>query len=531
MKKILSLFFLCFALYTQAQTDNKIVIGRIDSLYSTVLNETRKCWIYVPDEGANNTFTTQRYPVVYLLDGDAHFHSVVGMMQQLSAVNGNDICPKMIVVGIPNTDRMRDLSPTHVENGPYLTPSMVKTTGGGESFISFIETELMPYIQAKYPTDPYRMLIGHSLGGLLAMHTLVHHTRLFNAYVAIDPSMWWDNQKLLKETKKALAEKQFAGTSLYLGIANTLEPGMNIKKIARDTSQNSLHIRSILELDKILGSNPKNQLRYQSKYYDDDTHGSIPLITEYDALRFIFDFYPMKLSRKDYSDTTTALIDRIEKSYALRSEKMRYTVKPPEAMLNDLGYQALAAKHYALAGHYFKRNMEYYSKSANVYDSYAEYFDAIGDKENAILYYKKSLELNQSNTNALAVLTRLGVNNILEDLKLDQPPTETGDFKAPDLVELIKLDPTFKLDIRYATANNFTHRVVYPEARAFLQRPAAEALTAVSRELKTMGLGLLIFDGYRPWRITKILGCYRWQRQNICGQSPKRLQAQPGLRR
>jgi len=84
-----------------------------------------------------------------------------------------------------------------------------------------------------------------------------------------------------------------------------------------------------------------------------------------------------------------------------------------------------------------------------------------------------------------------------------RPPHEKGDFKKPDLLELIKLDSTIKLDIRYATENNFTGQPVYNEARAFLQRPAAEALVQVNQELKPLGLGLVIFDGYRPWSVTK----------------------------
>ncbi len=84
------------------------------------------------------------------------------------------------------------------------------------------------------------------------------------------------------------------------------------------------------------------------------------------------------------------------------------------------------------------------------------------------------------------------------------PPREAGTFRAPDLVELIVLEPTLRLDIRYATANNFVGRPVYPEARAFLQRPAAAALIRVHRALKAKGYGLLIFDGYRPWTITKL---------------------------
>ena len=85
----------------------------------------------------------------------------------------------------------------------------------------------------------------------------------------------------------------------------------------------------------------------------------------------------------------------------------------------------------------------------------------------------------------------------------DQPPREQGPFRKPDLVELIHLDPTLKLDIRYATTNNFTGQKVYPEARAFLQRPAAEALVRAHQKMKRYGYGFIIFDGYRPWSVTK----------------------------
>ncbi|MBJ6110988.1 M15 family metallopeptidase [Hymenobacter sp. BT523] len=85
-----------------------------------------------------------------------------------------------------------------------------------------------------------------------------------------------------------------------------------------------------------------------------------------------------------------------------------------------------------------------------------------------------------------------------------RPPHETGAFRAPELVELQKLDPTIQLDIRYATARNFVGRPVYAQARAFLQRPAAEALVQVNQELAPLGYRLLVFDGYRPWRVTKL---------------------------
>jgi predicted alpha/beta superfamily hydrolase len=384
-------------LSTKAQTDNKIIIGKIDSIQSNILNEKRKIWVYVPGDGALDIYAKKRYPVVYLLDGDGHFSSVVGMIQQLSTVNGNMICPEMIVVAIPNTDRTRDLTPTHIEvDPPYMDSASSKTSGGGEKFISFIEKELMPYIESNYPTEPYKMLIGHSFGGLTVMQTFVHHTNLFNSYICIDPSMWWDKQTLLKESKLVLKDKNFQGTSLFLGIANTMPEGMNINKVINDTTADTRHIRSILKLKSYFEQNKQNGLKFNSKYYNEDSHGSVPLITEYDALHFIFNFYPLKLTQKDFTDTTTALLDKFEKHYYSISKKMGYKVKLSEDQINSMGYEALGSKHFKKAERFFKYNIENYPESFNVYDSIGDYYDAIGDKPNTIKYYEKALSIKEN---------------------------------------------------------------------------------------------------------------------------------------
>jgi hypothetical protein len=139
LKKAIPLCFVALFLVTRvkAQTikNNLVVMGVVDSVHSKILNETRKLWVYVP--AVDSTFLRQSYPVVYLLDGDGHFPSVTGMIQQLS---GNSLCPKMIVVAIPNTDRMRDLTTNSIP--------AIKTSGGGENFTSFIEKELMQHIDS-----------------------------------------------------------------------------------------------------------------------------------------------------------------------------------------------------------------------------------------------------------------------------------------------------------------------------------------------------------------------------------------------
>ena len=122
----------------------------------------------------------------------------------------------------------------------------------------------------------------------MAMQIFVHHTHLFDSYVCIDPSMWWDNQTLLKETKLALEKRNFQGKALYLGIANTAEKGMSIDNVVTDTTDETMHMRSILKLQSYFENNKQNGLKYKGNYYKEDTHMSVPFITEYDALHFIF---------------------------------------------------------------------------------------------------------------------------------------------------------------------------------------------------------------------------------------------------
>lgn len=113
------------------------------------------------------------------------------------------------------------------------------------------------------------------------------------------------------------------------------------------------------------------------------------------------------------------------------------------------------------------------------------------------------------------------IAQLREQALQEQPPKETGNFRKPDLVELVTLDPTIKLDIRYATSNNFLGTPVYTQARAFLQRPAAEAVVRASGALRPLGYGLILHDGYRPWYITKIFWDATPAHQKIFVADPK----------
>jgi uncharacterized protein len=388
---IISVLFVFSTISAFAQVENKISVGLIDSLDSKILNEKRKVLIHLPNGNTKkDADTSKKFAVIYLLDGDWHFESIAGMIMELF---NTSTCPEMIVVGIPNTDRMRDLSPTHLDSSADLD---VKTTGGGEKFISFLEKELIPYIDSNYSTAPYKILIGHSLGGLLVMQIFAHHTEVFNSYICIDPSMWWDNKKLLKEIKSSFANTNLKGKSLYLGIANTMDYGMNIDQVKKDTSKRNEHIRSILDLQNFFNKNKQNNLRYKSKYYENDTHNSSVFISVYEGLRFIYESYSLKLPYKYYKDTTSVLIDKIKEHYAELTKQMGYKINPDEGYINSIGYSFLQQKKYSSASLYFKLNIDNYPNSFNSYDSYGDYFVETGDKIKAIEYFKKALSIKEN---------------------------------------------------------------------------------------------------------------------------------------
>ena len=374
-----------------AQTQSPAVsLGVRDNIDSKVLNEQRRILVYVPASASSEIYTRQLYPVVYLLDGDVvHFSAVVSMINQLSSLFA---LPEMMVVGIPNTDRTRDLTPTPMDDYwqflDFEADSIfLKNSGGGKNFMSFIETELIPHINSKYPAAPYRMLIGHSLGGLTVMNTLIHHTHLFNDYVAIDPAMSWDNQKLLQETKTALANNKYPGISLFLAIANTMEDGMDTTRVKKESTGSSEHIRSIFKLRDYLSSNGGNQLNFAYKYYKNEEHNSVRLIAEYDAFRYFFNYYGLSLFYEDYRN--------LENLYDNLSRHFGYTVKPPERMVNILAYNYLFHNKFDEAGYLFNLNVTNYPDSYNVYDAMGDYFSKKGETPNAIESYTKALSIKE----------------------------------------------------------------------------------------------------------------------------------------
>lgn len=378
----------------QGRFENATRIGRIDSIYSANLKEQRPYLVYTPPSYADTTVTPQRYPVLYLLDGDAHFHSVTGLIQILgTGVNGTYVVPEMIVVAIPNTkDRMRDMTPTRTGVGFDNKPMPgLETSGGMPAFLSFIRDELIPKVEQSYRTIPYRVFVGHSLGGITAIHALYTMPEVFQAYVAIDPSLWWDNSLLLRQAKGKMANARWDGRALYVAQANTLSP---------DDTVTNPHFGAITQFDTQVKAYKPAGLRYAFKYYEQDDHGSVPMMAEYDALRFIFDGYKLNLQR------TIATPRSILTHFEGISARLGVPFTPSEGALRLLGTVALGQEP-AKAVEFHRMATELYPQSWRAWDLLGTASLAAKDTTGARRAWEESLRRNANNTSTRDRLAKL----------------------------------------------------------------------------------------------------------------------------
>ncbi len=170
--------------------------GVVERINSGVLNEMRILNIYLPEGYSNNTEDT--YPTIYVLDGSANedFPHIAGLVQFLNMYN---IAPKSIVVGIANVNRYRDFTfPSKYKDDLETNPA----NGGSPKFIDFIENEVQPFMIKNYKTNGHKTIIGQSLGGLLATEILIKNEHLFEDYIIVSPSLWWNHQKLVDSAAK-----------------------------------------------------------------------------------------------------------------------------------------------------------------------------------------------------------------------------------------------------------------------------------------------------------------------------------------
>ncbi|WP_417556655.1 alpha/beta hydrolase [Mesoflavibacter zeaxanthinifaciens] len=263
------IIFLC-TYFIKAQTlpqtisDTTFIIGKTVKIKSKILNENRELNIYLPV--SYNLDSLRTYPVIYLLDGskDEDFIHISGIVQ-FGSFSWINMLPESIVVGIANVDRKRDFTyPSKNELDQKEFPS----SGKSEKFISFIESELQPYINSKFKTSKEKTIIGQSLGGLLATEILFKKPDLFDNYIIVSPSLWWDDENLLNFKPINYNNNK----SIYIAVG---KEGQVMERTAK-------------ELYEKLNSNKKQNTRLFFNFLENKTHGDALHIAVYDAFEKIY---------------------------------------------------------------------------------------------------------------------------------------------------------------------------------------------------------------------------------------------------
>jgi len=278
--KAFIIFFLICTFQSKAQKTGlyKHILSDVVTISSRVLNENRKIYIHYPTPDTANL--NKKYPVLYLMDAESHFDMLSQYTDYLSRWDVN-VIPQMIVVGITNTKRTRDLTPTKSIINYFGQPdtsaiSWMKPSGGNEAFLQFIREELMPYIETNYKTQPFKIFAGHSFGGIASINCMLTHPDMFDAYIAISPSLWWDGEYVLKLADKKLKKASVLKKTLFYSDAS------------EGVKDSSSYHTNLLKFDTLLMNKALNGLDYKYKYYPTETHMTEPIVAYYDALRFIY---------------------------------------------------------------------------------------------------------------------------------------------------------------------------------------------------------------------------------------------------
>ena len=370
-------------------------IGVLDSVYSTVLKESREIYVQIPSSFSVDK--NQKYPVAFILDGEVFLPTVSNVHHYYSG----GFMPEMVLVGISNANnRTRDLTTSKIKE-KYGMP-FNEENGEADNFSEFIAAELIPFIETNYPVTNFRTLIGHSYGGLFAIHTLINHPHLFSNYIAIDPSLDWDNQKILSETQNRLSSLNHKGKSLFMSLSGQLHmqnPNITIENVMQDTSDFTLFARSNIIFSDIVKQNNRNGLSFEWKFYPRDLHGTIPLPSIMDGLISVFSWYQMENTYKINTPTTSKeeLFTIVKYRAKKLLEYFGYSVPPyPEDLFNALGYMSLDMEQPDKSKMFFEFAIEYYPNSPNTYDSMSEYYERVGDNDSALKFASKAYEITRT---------------------------------------------------------------------------------------------------------------------------------------
>ncbi len=345
------------------EIDNKILkIGKSIIINSKILSQRRKIFIYKPQI---DTFSKTPLPVLYMMDGE-NIRMVAGIVDSL--INNGDF-PPMIIVGIANykDERTNDLSPVPLTTNQYFTATK---SGGGNLFLKFIKDEVIPLVNKDYKTSNEKILFGHSLGGLMSVYCLFMYPELFNNYIAVSPSLWWENEFMMQKADSLFKIKNYTNKNIFIS-DGTEDP----------------NFKFVPKFDSLLQKNKQSGLEHKYTTYKNETHNSQLVKATQDGIRFIIEkWIPSK------TDTTAEMV---VKFYANRSKQSGFQELPPEQLINTMGHTCLSnPTKIDEAVNFFELNAKNYPESFTVFDSLGDGYRAKKDNAKAIKAYKKAIDIN-----------------------------------------------------------------------------------------------------------------------------------------
>ena len=357
---------------TATPPDSSVTIGTAHHIYSTVLGEDRPYFVYAPPNVRGVAS-----PIIVVLDGADYFWLTTAAVRIL--VRDGRI-PPVRIVAVPNTThRAHDLTPAAISD-TALRRRAGTTVGGADRMLSFLSDELLPDVERNYGIAPTRVLVGHSLGGLFAAYALLTRPEAFHAYIAISPSIGFDNARLT-DSLVAWLTRQPERRGWFYSTMGALEPeGM---------------IAPFLRAERAFREHAPPTLEWRFTVLPGEDHLTTPYRSTYDGLDAVF-----RPFRAPPPDSVRALgIAGLDRRYAESRARIGIPERTPEPALNTLGYLLLADSleiRRAMALDAFRENGRRFPRSANVYDSMGDAFRALGQKDAALTCFAASVRTSRA---------------------------------------------------------------------------------------------------------------------------------------
>jgi predicted alpha/beta superfamily hydrolase len=236
IKVVVTVILFLSSFFASAQD---ISVGVRDNIHSEILNENRPISIYLPPSYYKNQH--QKFPVLYILDGDYNFRYVTGLIELQSSISEN--IPEMIVVGISGkgTQKYRENCKPNIK---------VKDKGNADKVLLFMEKELLPWIHNNYKVNGYNILAGHSIGGIFIINAALNKPTLFNHYIAISPALWWEDNAMHMVAKEVLEKNANFKSDIYISLAN--EKGMEVSSFLKEVTKSVFKYNIVIYLIVLL---------------------------------------------------------------------------------------------------------------------------------------------------------------------------------------------------------------------------------------------------------------------------------------